>query len=106
MQKRANTATFVTAERWEYRGFTSNEWVNETRGHMLSDSVHRKCPETCTNGQEMSGCSGWRSGDGRGVGSDVKYMRILPEVVKCSKIVVTDVHFCDYTKNHGSGHFK
>lgn len=36
----------------------------------------------------------------RGVGSDVKEMRILPEVVKCSKIVVIDVHFCDYTKNH------
>lgn len=35
-----------------------------------------------------------------GGGSDVKDMRILPEVVKCSKMVVIDVHFWDYTKNH------
>lgn len=66
---------------------------------MVSDSVHTKCQNGDVHrGWEMSGCSGWRSGDGGG--SDVKDMRILPEVVKCSKMVVIDVHFWDYTKNH------
>lgn len=109
MQKRANTATFVTAERREHRS-VHQQWVDKqnTRARYRIPSI-----QNVQNGDVYRWLGdewllrlaewGWQRA---GVGSDVKDMRILPEVVKCSKIVVIDVHFSDYTKNRWSGHFK